>query len=480
MTDFLEHFPFPTIRDGQKIALTEIQNNIKDVEVFVVRAPVGAGKSGIAVAIQNALLSAGKSCNIVVPNNILRTQYLEEFDHLTTVLSQDEYTVPKHAQWIGRAKVPYKAMSIKAFRNQYGCWPRNNPYTKDLREVKRKDSAGVLNFYSYLAHKLYRDCVTFDEGHNLLEMLKTIHAKKIWKHSAGYPDGLKTFGDLMAWAETNTHKKGVPLLLEELSKEHPASVIEHAWEAYHGEYRECIKIKPLSVASKPPLLWPDKVKRIVIMSATISEKDLEYLGLDNRVVRYIDTYSPIPVERRPFIVHNTANMSHVHQDKNLPKIVAKCLNIVDNNKGKKGLIHAPYGLAKKLKKHLGEDPRFLFHDQNNKREMVKKFKESEDKIIIGSGLAEGLDLKGDLARFQIIVKVPYPSLGDSSIRWVAENDPEYYAWLTARELMQMYGRVSRGEDDYGETHVLDSSFESWYNKCQRLIPKWFSESIRHE
>ena len=480
MTDFLEHFPFPTIRDGQKIALTEIQNNIKDVEVFVVRAPVGAGKSGIAVAIQNALLSAGKSCNIVVPNNILRTQYLEEFDHLTTVLSQDEYTVPKHAQWIGRAKVPYKAMSIKAFRNQYGCWPRNNPYTKDLREVKRKDSAGVLNFYSYLAHKLYRDCVVIDEAHNVLEMLKTIHAKKIWQHSANYPDGLKTFGDLMAWAETNTHKPGVELLLEELSKEHPASVIEHAWEAYHGEYKQCIKIKPLSVASKPPILWPDKVKRIVLMSATISEKDLQYLGLDNRVVKYIDTHSPIPVERRPFVVCNTANMSYANQDTSCPTIAAKCLAIADKHAGEKGMIHAPYGVAKKLKKYLEHDKRFLFHTAENKREVVKKFKESEEGILVGSGLTEGLDLKGDLARWQVIAKIPFPSLGDSSMRWIANNDSDYYAWLTAREVMQAYGRVSRGEDDMGTTYSVDSAFETWYTKCVRFLPTWFKEGIRYE
>ena len=33
-------------------------------------------------------------------------------------------------------------------------------------------------------------------------------------------------------------------------------------------------------------------------------------------------------------------------------------------------------------------------------------------VLISPSLALGLDLKGDLSRFQIIVKVPYPSLGD--------------------------------------------------------------------
>jgi ATP-dependent DNA helicase DinG len=39
-------------------------------------------------------------------------------------------------------------------------------------------------------------------------------------------------------------------------------------------------------------------------------------------------------------------------------------------------------------------------------------------VLISPSLHTGLDLKDDLSRFQIIVKLPYPDLGD---RWINEK-----------------------------------------------------------
>jgi hypothetical protein len=55
----------------------------------------------------------------------------------------------------------------------------------------------------------------------------------------------------------------------------------------------------------------------------------------------------------------------------------------------------------------------------------------------------GLDLKDDLSRFQVITKVPYPSLGD---RWINEKrrrNEQWYKWQTALKLVQGYGRSVR-------------------------------------
>ena len=40
-------------------------------------------------------------------------------------------------------------------------------------------------------------------------------------------------------------------------------------------------------------------------------------------------------------------------------------------------------------------------------------------------MAEGIDLKDDLSRFQIITKVPYPNLGDERIKIRCNKD---YIW----------------------------------------------------
>lgn len=478
--DLLEHFPFPTIREGQEITLRTAQDTINTWDVLVVRAPVGSGKSGVAVSMQAGFNAAGWGCNIIVPNNMLRQQYLDEFPKLKTVRSQDEYVVPAKCQFHGRLRIPHSDMTVKEFRKQYGTWPRNNPYFKATNAAKKKLTPTVFNYYSYLAHKMYKDVLIVDECHELLDTLRGIHIKTLWKDKVGYPDGLRTFGDLLEWAEQNKDRPNVELLIDELSKSHPASVIEHTHDLYHGEYKECIKIKPLSVADKPPIMWPDKTKRIILMSATVSQQDIEKLGLGDRVVKFIDTVSPIPKERRKIIPLNVANMSTKHQDANMDLVVQKIKEIADRYKGENGLVHAPYSLALKLKEKLKDDPRFIFHNQLDKQSKLAEFKESRGKVLIGSGMYAGLDLKYELARFQIITKIPFPNLMDSSNRWLANNDREYYAWQTAKNVLQASGRVCRAEDDEGFTFIVDSSFKMWYDVCEPLLPQWFKESLSED
>jgi len=484
--DFLKHFPFPTMREGQQITLQTAQETINDWEVLVVRAPVGSGKSGIAVSMQAGLNEAGWGCNIIVPNNLLRDQYTSEFENVVTVKGQHEYIVPAFDQFHGRRRIPHSAMSIKEFRRQYGTWPRNNPYSKDLSAVRRKTSASVLNYYAYMAHaksskSVYKDVLIIDEAHQMLETLKDIHSKKIWKHKAKYPSGLRSFGDLMVWAEryAETDAK-IGVLLEELKREHPASVIEYTEDYYYGELMPCIKIKPLSVADKAPFMWPDKVKRIVLMSATISQKDIEMMGLGDRVVKYVDTPSPIPKERRAIVPLNVCSMAYKDQEANLDIVVTKLKELASNHAGENGMVHAPYSLASKLQAKLADDSRFIFHNRLNKNSKLDEFKTAKGKILVGSGMYEGIDLKYELARWQAIIKIPFPNLSDSSNRWIANNDSEYYAWLTARDLLQASGRTTRAEDDFSITYVFDNCWDRWYKNCERLLPVWFTESIKEE
>jgi len=481
--DFMKHFPFPTMRAGQKTTLEIAQETINDWEVLVVRAPVGSGKSGIAVSIQAGLNEQGWGCNIIVPNNLLRDQYTSEFPFIKTVKGQHEYIVPASSVLHGRRRLPFADMSVKEFRRQYGTWPRGNQYTKDLGEVRKKTTPTVLNYYAYMAHAktsktVYKDVLIIDEAHKMLETLKDIHATRIWQHKVKYPDGLRSFGELIDWAERNEHKDHkIATLLEELNRKHPASVIEYSMDFYRGEQKHCIKIKPLTVADKAPFFWPERVKRIILMSATISPKDIEMMGLGDRVVKYVDTPSPIPKEHRAILPLNTCSMAYRSQEANLDKVVHKIKELAASHAGESGMIHAPYSLASKLKTKLHSDDRFLFHTRLDKNEKLEQFKSSKGKILLGSGFYEGIDLKYELARWQVVLKIPYPNLSDSSNRWISKNDSEYYAWLTARELLQASGRVCRAEDDYGVTYVLDSCWSQWYNTCERLLPLWFRESV---
>jgi hypothetical protein len=67
-------------------------------------------------------------------------------------------------------------------------------------------------------------------------------------------------------------------------------------------------------------------------------------------------------------------------------------------------------------------------------------------VLISPSLHLGLDLKDDLSRFQIITKVPYPSLGDRWIDKKRKRNEQWYKCQTALRLVQGYGRSELARD----------------------------------
>lgn len=82
-------------------------------------------------------------------------------------------------------------------------------------------------------------------------------------------------------------------------------------------------------------------------------------------------------------------------------------------------------------------------------------------------------------RFQIIAKVPWPSLGDRIIKERAAKSPAYYGWLCALKLVQSYGRIVRSKDDWGYTYIIDQGFEGFCMRNGAFLPKWFREAFRN-
>ena len=212
------------------------------------------------------------------------------------------------------------------------------------------------------------------------------------------------------------------------------------------------------------------------MSATIEEEDVRRLNLSGDIC-FLDFDSPIPSSNRPIIPLNCVDMGYSKIDNNLNKAVEEILKIANDNKDSKGFVHATYDLAKKLEE-LIDDPRFVFMTKDNKRSRFDEFVKSDKPLVfVGSGMAEGIDLKYDKARWQVITKVPFPSLADARNRAILKNDPDYYQWMAAKDLLQMSGRVCRAEDDFGSTFILDTNYNMWYNKSYKLIPKWFKDGV---
>lgn len=487
----LSHVPpqFTRLRPQQTEVLLQLEQDWNKYEVFIINAPVAVGKSLIAVTLASW---AGES-TILVPSNLLLNQYADEFINLHVIRKRSSYYCETLEQSVDKT---YKAMKRYCMTGVCsGC--------DQYREmVARVDKSNLLlaNYYAYLAYARagsMKPTLIVDEGHNLTQMFRELGAKKFWQFDTHFPSSMKSRLDMMAWAEALSSEQlqlnpSLQLMKSELMSNTPAHVFEIG-KAYHGvrsidadDKLPVLKMIPvdtrkLDVGDK---LWPSStVRKLVILSATISKFDIEAFGLGTRRVKYIEVGSPIPASRRPVILTSSRqNMAYKYQEQNASKFLQFVDNISQHYSTKKGFIHAPYSLSKLLHAHLEDNPRYIFHGRG--RDKLLKFEEfkasTEPLIMVGSGMNEGISLDGDLCRWQIICKVPFPSLADPALRFLAAQDNEWYSWQSLRDLLQASGRNCRTEDDWGATYIYDTCAVRLINTNRKLIPTWFLDALQIE
>ena len=141
------------------------------------------------------------------------------------------------------------------------------------------------------------------------------------------------------------------------------------------------------------------------------------------------------------------------------------------------MIHTVSTICKDyLLDNLG-DSRLIDHNTQNRTEQLEAFKDSSKPLVlISPSMNEGVDLPGDLCRFQIMYKLPYPDLADKQIRLRANADGDWYEYKTALSLIQTYGRGMRFEDDYCRTYFIDSRIRQFV-KDNKFIPQDFKYLI---
>jgi Rad3-related DNA helicase len=222
-----------------------------------------------------------------------------------------------------------------------------------------------------------------------------------------------------------------------------------------------------------------------MMSATILQPKIVYdsLGIDPSDAYAYRMKNRFPEEKRPIYFQPAGSMSYKNKQATMPKLLKSIESIAKKYPDQKGIIHTHnFEIAKfviqKGSKNLKQ--RLFFQEHYfNKDEMLKKHALSKNGIIIAPAMHEGLDLKDDLSRFQIICKVPYPSFKDNEqLKIRMQLSQDYYNWLTALKLIQSYGRSIRSVDDWADTYILDDDFSRFKRNCLKLLPKWFLEVIQ--
>lgn len=229
----------------------------------------------------------------------------------------------------------------------------------------------------------------------------------------------------------------------------------------------------------------DKGTIAFFMSATILSRDYlcKVAGLKPDTVKFIRVgESDFPVKNRPIYLENVAWLNARSMAENMPKIAGKVDEIMKKHRNEKGIIHTTsYAQLQQIREHISRENASRLIETGSaldREEVLEKHRSSaRPTVLISPSMHQGVDLKDDLSRFQIIVKVPYPDLTDKRVQKKKENDASWYTWYTALRLAQSYGRSVRSADDHAETYILDSSVTFLLKNAKDMMPKWFMEAV---
>jgi len=221
---------------------------------------------------------------------------------------------------------------------------------------------------------------------------------------------------------------------------------------------------------------------VFLMSGTILDKNLfcQLNGLDVSKAVYYSISSPFPLRNRMIYYMPLGKMSYKSKEETFKRYIPYIKKLLDKYKNKKGIIHTnSFELANWIKDSI-KDPRLIFHDSSNKDEMLRLHIESEEPtVIVSPSMDTGVSFDDDSARFQIIAKVPYPSLASQKNKMRQSNNPDWYSWKTVSGFIQMTGRAVRSDMDYADTIVLDGGFGDVMKHSSHFLPDWIQNAIKN-
>lgn len=200
----------------------------------------------------------------------------------------------------------------------------------------------------------------------------------------------------------------------------------------------------------------------LFMSATITEQFVfDTLNLPPDSTEFIQLPPLFPAENKPlvFVGKQTLNYQTMKDPDTIDTLRKQVKMIVEYHADQKGLVLVPSFFLGSQLASVVKSARVFEHKQGmNLPDLVSEFKAYKGaSVLISPSIFEGLDFKDDASRYQIIVKSPYPSLGDKRIKYIADNYPNIYQEITLLKILQGIGRSIRTPTDTAMTYFLDAS-----------------------
>lgn len=521
-----ENFRHDTFRTGQDTAIESMAKKLDEGEKFIIaELPTGIGKSDVAMA----LAKSTESAFITTSQNILIDQYAKDFGNgknFALVKGRKNYKCIGSFDNCHEGGLAKCAFSCKS--NEEDEELTKQLLTKDrctykvFRDVARMSRVALTNTTYYaLACKgeLWgrRNLAVIDESHNLAGEVMSltemvISEKSLDKmrlnvkrmpfkeagpvkvdHFAHYLEEVREVLEFNIAVLEKEAENGLPSgsdQLEDMQQllqrivwffDSIESGVEWVvdFEIDPKSKYEKLIARPLDTAYfAQSLFFRDQANQFVLQSATIVDfkRYAEELGID--AAHTVRRNSPFDLSRRPIFDMGTADMSYKKIDESLPKIADEVRRILRERPDQKGLIHTgSYKVQKYLQDQFSNSSRCYFPGPGERQEAIEKhFSSKEPTVLFSPSMTEGIDGKGDALRFQVVCKLPYPSLADRRVKIKADRSYAWYQYQTLKTLIQAVGRGMRSEDDWCDNYVLDAGFSKFISKSQ--APKDFIASIR--
>lgn len=527
----MQHFPMGAPREKQVKAIEFIERAVaKGYRYVVVEAPTGCGKSAIGVTTglwspKSGLLGSSGAYYLVT-QKLLQDQLESDFEKYrgdasracASLKSSVEYPCERYSncQVNAGARGDRKCSAPKV-----GQCPYKNAYNRFVA-----GRVSVTNYPYFFTERTYvqqfeaRQVLVLDECHNIerqilgfIELEVAEESLEEWAPLLRPVPRMDTLHEFTRWldelyrpaieerlemkaeqAEVNPTAANTKEL-NDLTRQRErtvACIASFQTEPDNWVYWQEPTNHGLSSIAKPINAGPytrdllfDSADLKLFMSAYIGPKAVfcRSLGITEEQVAWASLGSTFPVANRPIHLNYAGSMGRKSIDRTFPLLCAKVDQILNVHGSERGLIHVhSYQIGRQLYNHLMRGPhaqRILFPVQASHRNQLlyRHIHGDEPTVLISPSMTEGFSFDDDLARWQIIAKCPFASLGDRQVLAKKQRDPEWYTLQTVSTFLQAAGRIVRSETDFGVTYVLDSDFDMLYDRNRHFFPKWFTNAF---
>lgn len=215
----------------------------------------------------------------------------------------------------------------------------------------------------------------------------------------------------------------------------------------------------------------------LFMSATVDENYLvRTLSLDKEKTAFIMLDPVFDPENKKVIFFNPLHLSAatLKEPETSKKLMNNVKIIASKHAHENGIILAPSfqlveQMAEGIRKHV-KSLKVFEHKRGEKLvDILEKFKRTTvPSVLISPSIYEGIDLKDDLARWNIMIKAPFPSLGDKRIKRIMQAYPDIFETIVIHKLVQGAGRAVRSTTDHAITYILDTNAKRLFMSVRNI------------